>query len=72
MLAFISEQARQRGYARLVGEYVPTERNHVVSELYPQMRFNLERESDGASVYCLDLASEEIEYPESVSVLSAQ
>jgi FkbH-like protein len=71
MLAFISEEARKRGYARLVGEYVPTERNHVVSELYPQMRFNLKKESDGASVYSLELASEKIEFPKSLLILDS-
>lgn len=32
-------QARKRGFRRLVGEYLPTPKNGLVKELYPQMGF---------------------------------
>jgi FkbH-like protein len=72
MLAFLADEARQRGFSRLLGEYIPTARNHVVSDLYSRMQFALDTESDGARVYSLDLASQEIRFPDGVSILGCE
>lgn len=36
----IAEAARSRGCLRLIGDYVPTARNGIVSELYPSLGFS--------------------------------
>ena len=40
------EVAREAGYRKLVGEYIPTAKNAMVSEIYPNMGFeSTEREN---------------------------
>lgn len=53
LLNHLAQQARSRGYQRLVGEYVPTARNALVADLYPTLGF--QRQPDGR--FALDLAA---------------
>lgn len=68
MLAFISDEAQRRGYRRLIGEYIPTARNHVVAGLYPSMRFTEDCQKENSTLYCLDLASTNIDFPPGISI----
>src|SRR5262249_37714819 len=49
--------ARARGCRRLVGEYRPTAKNAMVSGLYADLGFALERDEGGAKFFNLELAS---------------
>jgi FkbH-like protein len=61
MLWRLAEAARARGVRRLFGTYIPTAKNAMVSELYPQLGFErVERLSDGAEQYVLDLTLQDI------------
>jgi FkbH-like protein len=45
------ERARQNGYKRIVGEYIPTQKNGMVKEHYPNLGFN----QTGENRYTLDV-----------------
>jgi FkbH-like protein len=46
-----------RGCARIIGQYIPTAKNGMVRDLYPDMGFtHLREEADGILVYGLDVA----------------
>jgi len=54
VLAELAEQARSRGISRLVGRYVPTEKNKLVEAHYEKLGFLLlERADDGSSSWQL-------------------
>jgi predicted enzyme involved in methoxymalonyl-ACP biosynthesis len=63
MLAQLARGARELGCRHLIGEYIPTDRNHVVAGLYSQMGFA--KLSDEANMvrYALDLSSQDIQTP---------
>jgi len=49
-------QARARGVRRLLGEYLPTEKNQLVAEHYEKLGFTqLERRDDGSSLWALEV-----------------
>lgn len=55
ILADVTARARDRGFRRLVGEYLPTAKNDLVRQLYPKLGF---AEIDGRpehAVYALDI-----------------
>ena len=58
VLREIVMQARARGIERLVGRYLPTERNGMVREHYAKLGFRLAAEADGATTWELDTAAE--------------
>jgi FkbH-like protein len=68
LVAFLADSARDLGYTGLVGEYLPTARNHVVADLYPTLGFDqLSAGADGVR-YRLDLAAGAIEFPPFIDV----
>jgi FkbH-like protein len=52
-LQVLAEQASAAGYAALIGEYRPSERNAMVAEHYPQLGFIHEPNADTASTATL-------------------
>jgi predicted enzyme involved in methoxymalonyl-ACP biosynthesis len=57
VLQELVEQARARGISRLVGRYLPTEKNKLVEAHYEKLGFTLlERAADGSSRWQLDVA----------------
>jgi len=49
--------ARDRGCTRVIGRYIPSAKNGMVRELYPQMGFeHVREESGGTQVYALNVA----------------
>ena len=55
-LAQVAAAARAAGYARLLGEYVPTAKNQQVADLYDRLGFELvEETADGRRVYAVDV-----------------
>jgi FkbH-like protein len=66
MLAEIVRSARARGCTSLVGEYIPTARNHVVQELYPALGFAAEGQLNEARTFRLDLAARDVTFPDSI------
>ena len=58
ILGVVAEAARSLGCRRLIGEYLPTERNGMVAELYPRLgfrRLGADEEPCGASHFELGL-----------------
>jgi FkbH-like protein len=55
-LNVLVEAANQAGASRIVGEYIPSERNGMVKQLYADLGFSLIGESGGTSRWSLDLA----------------
>jgi FkbH-like protein len=52
VLAELTEQARARGITRLLGRYLPTEKNKLVEAHYEKLGFTLlEQTADGSSVW---------------------
>lgn len=51
----MAEKARQLGCRRLVGRYIPTTKNGIVENLYPQQGFAAAGEEGTTRVYSLDL-----------------
>ncbi|MBV8666298.1 MAG: HAD family hydrolase [Burkholderiaceae bacterium] len=58
VLMELLEQARAAGIARIVGRYLPTERNALVQDHYSKLGFALlETQADGATRWELDVAA---------------
>jgi len=56
VLQELVEQARQRGIRRLIGNYLPTEKNKLVEDHYAKLGFTLlERQADGSTRWALDV-----------------
>lgn len=54
--------AKGAGISRLIGHYIPTERNKLVEDHYAKLGFTLdERREDGTTVWSLDVASAPVE-----------
>ncbi len=57
-LGELLERARRLGYREIHGEYIPTKKNALVSELYDRMGFQrLRVAADQAVTYALQVAS---------------
>lgn len=55
------EHARRSGIRRLMGFYLPTPRNKLVEQHYPELGFSLvEKRGDGSTVWTLDTASADV------------
>lgn len=55
------EKARQLGCRRLVGRYLPTSKNGIVENLYPQQGFSAAGEDGTTRLYSLDLAQHQLQ-----------
>ena len=51
------EYARKKGFKRIIGEYLPTPKNKMVEQHYPNLGFSLSDESSEGSRYLLDVDS---------------
>ena len=68
LLAFLADQARTRGAHWLIGEYIPTKKNHQVEDFYPSRSFLNE---DRPGRYRLDLTGTQLAYPLGICLKSA-
>jgi FkbH-like protein len=50
------EEARRTGATRLVGTFIPTERNTIVADLFAKLGFTLDSENGGTQRWVLELA----------------
>lgn len=57
MMAYLVERARNMGCSRLIGEYRPTAKNHMVEGLYAELGFAPYEERGDATLWMLDLTS---------------
>ncbi len=58
VLRELLEQARERGIAKLVGVYIPTERNKLAADHFEKLGFcKLSSNEHGVSVWELDVAA---------------
>lgn len=68
MLAHLAAEARKAGCKRLIGEYIATQRNHVVAGLYREMGFADLSEEGEVKRYSLDLGTQAIKVPGYIAV----
>ncbi len=58
----ILEHAAERGIAKLIGTYRPTDRNKLVEQHYSKLGFTeVDRQADGTTMWELDVATAKIE-----------
>ena len=60
ILADVAARARANGARRLVGEYRPTNKNSIVSDLYPRLGFAEIARDDQSVRYAIDVGDERI------------
>ncbi len=69
LMALIAGWARAKGCARLVGDYIPTAKNGMVSEFYPGLGFETAGALEGKGTrYTLDLATGIAAFPNVIAV----
>jgi len=68
MLAYLIERARTAGYDQVIGDFVPSARNHVVAELYPSAGFEVMSTSGDTVRYTFDLTTRDLPTPTSIRV----
>ena len=54
------KEAKNRGIKTVIGKYLPTKKNHIVSGLYEEIGFNFIKESDGIKIFKMDIQNLEI------------
>ncbi len=60
MLGVLLDRAKQAGYQRMTGEFIPTPKNKLVADLFDRMGFErAEEHADGRVEYALDLSAAE-------------
>lgn len=67
----ICSDAAGGGAQRLVGEFVPTRKNHPVRELYGQHGFSLSGEENGRQQWTLDVSAKPVRKPDWIATASA-
>jgi FkbH-like protein len=55
LFSFIAMRAKELGFGNLVASYIPTKKNHQVSEFYTERGMELKKEVDGVKQYSLSL-----------------
>ena len=64
VLRELLDHARQKGIRTLRGAYIPTSRNKLVERHYAKLGFvQVDRQSDGSTLWELDVASSSVEPP---------
>jgi FkbH-like protein len=63
LLKRIHDDARGRGVARLVGEFIPTKKNGPTADFYSRHGFRLDGETNGAQAWSLDPRVDRIDDP---------
>jgi len=56
-LLAVLDQAKKEGVRKLIGTYIPSDRNNLVQEHYPKLGFGIVKTENGVSTYELDVAS---------------
>jgi FkbH-like protein len=74
-LACLVETARQAGACQLLGEHVPSERNHIVRDFFSQRGFTAQpsepdRPEPGSTFFTLDLGAAEHRWPAHIQRVS--
>lgn len=67
-LAKIVTSARNMGASKVIGEYIPTEKNQVTKNFYSNHGFEMFEEQDDLSRWRLDLAKSSVKIPEWVKI----
>ena len=66
MVSVLAEQARVWGCEVLIGEFVPTDRNHVVADLYQRLGFERDQQSADLACFRVELGETELPWPETI------
>lgn len=71
MLSYLAEHAAAAGCKRLVGEYRPTAKNHIVERFFPDLGFEPHGADDKATLWKLDLGEGEVTWPGHIQRITA-
>ena len=71
-LAFLAEQARNRGLRRLEGWFFPTKKNAPAREFYARHGFAPVGQEAEGTLWALDLAQDRVSYPEWIKVTACE
>ena len=64
-MAYLLEHARRLGCQTAVGTYIPTAKNNMVRDFYPELGFTPNGEGDGGSQkYVMNLVERSVDWPE--------
>jgi FkbH-like protein len=67
-MSFLLERARAMGCTTATGDYLPTKKNSMVKDFYPEMGFTVaESLPDGGVRYTLDLRSGDVAWPDVIT-----
>jgi FkbH-like protein len=67
-MSFLLERARTLGCVTATGDYLPTRKNSMVKELYPELGFSRSEDlADGGSRYRMDLNTEDVPWPDVIA-----
>ena len=70
MLAYIFEEAKREGVNRIIGEFIPTQKNAPAKDLYKKSGFVLTENINGRELWVCDVAKG-FAYPEIIEVTKA-
>ncbi|MGE3595691.1 MAG: HAD-IIIC family phosphatase [Dehalococcoidia bacterium] len=71
MMAYLIEHAMALGCERLIGEYRPTPKNHMVAELLPGFGFASRDQHDGGLLWECDLSAPPVSWPAHIRRIEA-
>jgi FkbH-like protein len=71
LLSNLAKSASERGCGRLTGYFVPTKKNAPARTFYPQHGFELESEDSAGLRWALDLAKQQILFPDWIELILA-
>ena len=67
IVSLLQDKARELGATRLVGEFIPSPRNHVIAELYPKLGFAGADAQGDVQRFELDLDGEGVTWPDCIA-----
>jgi FkbH-like protein len=71
MIAYLAKKAKERGFERLIGEFIPSAKNTPVVEMYPKLGFEKLSEADGVTRYVKDLSNDDLTFPDYIKLREA-
>lgn len=67
LLAYILEEAKKASASKIIGEFIPTQKNSLAAQFYKNNNFKIAEKKDGAEVWEYDLKSD-YPYPDFIKL----
>ena len=70
-LTKILRDAKQQGVITVRGNYIPTKKNGLVKDFYPNHNFSNDSKepTDGSSEWSINIESKELNYPDFIQII---